>query len=163
MWLTDEQRYAAYMSLQTLFMSRGEKFKRNDKKDAAALFGAHIRVIQRIWETAMKQKSLGQEVDVSNKKKGRCGRKPMDDILSLIPTIPLNRRSTVRSLARALGISLTTFYKKFKLGKVRRHSSSLKPALPEKNKRQRVDFCISMLVVNIEASAAKRRIEKKGH
>jgi hypothetical protein len=69
----------------------------------------------------------------------------MDDILSLIPTIPLNRRSTVRSLARALGISPTTLYKKFKVGKIRRHSSTLKPALTEKNMKDRVDFCISML------------------
>jgi hypothetical protein len=126
-------------------MSRGGKFKRHDKKDVATIFGAQVRVIQRIWETAMKQKELGQDVDVSNKRKGKCGRKPMDDILSLIPTIPLNRRSTVRSLARALGISKSTLYKKFKVGKIRRHSSSLKPALTEANMRDRLEFCISML------------------
>jgi hypothetical protein len=51
----------------------------------------------------------------------------------------------VRSLARALGISPTTLYKKFKVGKIRRHSSTLKPALTEKNMKDRVDFCISML------------------
>jgi hypothetical protein len=133
------------MSLLTLHKSRGGKFKRNDKKDVAAIFEAHVRVVRRIWEMAEKQKALGQEVDVSNKRKGNCGRKPMDDILSLIPTIPLNRRSTVRSLARALGISPTTLYKKFKVGKIRRHSSTLKPALTEKNMKDRVDFCISML------------------
>ncbi|XP_044984839.1 uncharacterized protein LOC123452271 isoform X2 [Hordeum vulgare subsp. vulgare] len=144
-WLTDAQRYAAYMSLETLHKSRGGRFKRSDKKEVVALFGAHVRVIQRIWETAMIQKGLGQEVDVSNKRKGNCGRKPYDDILSLIPTIPLNKRSTIRSLAKALGVSPTTLYKKFKLKKIRRHSNSVKPLLTEKHKRDRVEFCLSML------------------
>ena len=133
------------MSLETLHKSRGGKFKRTDKKDVAAIFGAHVRVIQRIWETAMKQKGLGQEVDVSNKRKENCGRKSYDDILSLIPTIPLNKRSTIRSLAKALGVSPTTLYKKFKLNKIRRHSNRVKPVLTDKNKRDRVDFCLSML------------------
>jgi len=70
------------MSLETLEKSRGGIFKRNDKKDVAAIFEAQVRVIQRIWKIAMKHKSLRQEVDVSNKRKGRCGRKPKDDILS---------------------------------------------------------------------------------
>jgi hypothetical protein len=37
-WLKDEERYAVYMSLETLHKSRGGKFKRNDKKDVAAIF-----------------------------------------------------------------------------------------------------------------------------
>lgn len=60
-------------------------------------------------------------------------------------TINLNRRSTVSSLACALGVSHMTLYRKFKLGKIRKHSNSLKPALKEKNKRERIQFCMSML------------------
>ncbi|CAM0944690.1 unnamed protein product [Alopecurus aequalis] len=144
-WLTDTQRYAVYMSLETLHQSRGGKFKRNDKKNVAALFGTNIRTIHRIWETAKKQKALGQEVDVSNQRKGNCGRKRYDDILALIPTIPLNKRSTIRSLAMALGVSPSTLHKKFKLKKIRRHSSSVKPLLTEANKRARVGFSFSFI------------------
>uniref|UniRef100_A0A453JQG5 Transposase Tc1-like domain-containing protein n=4 Tax=Aegilops tauschii subsp. strangulata TaxID=200361 RepID=A0A453JQG5_AEGTS len=71
------------------------------------------------------------------------GRKGKDNVLSQIPTIPLNRRSTLRSLARALGVSHTTLYQKLKLRKIRRHSNRLKPSLKEKNKRERIEFCIS--------------------
>ena len=144
-WLTDQQRYAIYMSLQAIHKSRGGKFKRNDKKDVAEQFGTNLRTVQRIWADAMEKIDHGLEVDVSNKKKGNCGRKPYDDILSLIPMIPLNKKSTIRSLANALGISPSTLHKKFKLRKIRRHTNTIKPALTEKHKRDRVVFCLSMV------------------
>lgn len=143
--MTDEQRYAAYMALHTLNLARGGKFKRNDKKDVAQIFQVGVQHIRKIWTIAERQKALGQEVDVSNGRKGRCGRKGKDDTLSQIPTVPLNRRSTLRSLARQLGVSHTTLYKKLKLPKIRRHSNRLKPSLKEKNRRERIKFCLSML------------------
>lgn len=142
--MTDEQRYAAYMALHTLNLARGGKFKRNDKKDVAQIFQVGVQHIRKIWTIAERQKALGQEVDVSNGRKGRCGRKGKDDTLSQIPTVPLNRRSTFRSLARQLGVSHTTLYKKLKLPKIRRHSNRLKPSLKEKNRRERIKFCLSM-------------------
>lgn len=51
----------------------------------------------------------------------------------------------MRSIAKELDVSSTTLYKKFKLVKIRRHSNSLKPTLKEKNKRDRIQFCMSML------------------
>ena len=140
--MTDEQRYAAYMALHTLNLARGGKFKRNDKKDVAQIFQVGVQHIRKIWTTAKEQIALGREVDVSSKRKGRKGK---DDTLSQIPTVPLNRRSTLRSLARALGVSHTTLYQKLKLHKIRRHSNRLKPSLKEKNKRERIKFCLSML------------------
>jgi hypothetical protein len=61
-----------------------------------------------IWRKTMKQIALGQEVNISSKRKGRRGRKPSNCDLSLICTILLNRRSIVQSLANLLG-STTTF------------------------------------------------------
>jgi hypothetical protein len=43
------------------------------------------QIIERIWNTTMKQIVDGLEVDVSNKKKGRCGRKPINVIFPLFP------------------------------------------------------------------------------
>jgi hypothetical protein len=93
----------------------------------------------------MRQIAEGLEVDVSNKKKGRCGRKPIKIDLSLVRTIPLNQRSTIKSLAWQLGANPTTLYRRFKMKYIKRHSSSLKPALREKNKMDRIEFCLSML------------------
>uniref|UniRef100_A0A453P667 DUF7769 domain-containing protein n=1 Tax=Aegilops tauschii subsp. strangulata TaxID=200361 RepID=A0A453P667_AEGTS len=78
---------------------RGGKFKRNDKKDLAQLFKVEVRSIQRVWQKAMEQILEGLEVDVSDQRKGNSGRKPKDINLEQIPTIPLNKRSTIRSLA----------------------------------------------------------------
>jgi hypothetical protein len=49
------------------------------------------QIIERIWNTTMKKIVDGLEVDVSNKKKGRCGKKINVD-LSIIPAIPLYKR-----------------------------------------------------------------------
>uniref|UniRef100_A0A453K8T3 DUF7769 domain-containing protein n=1 Tax=Aegilops tauschii subsp. strangulata TaxID=200361 RepID=A0A453K8T3_AEGTS len=80
-------------------MSRGGKFKRNDKKHLAQFFKVEVRSIQRVWQKAMEQISEGLEVNVSDQRKGNSGRKPKNINLEQIPTIPLNKRSTIRSLA----------------------------------------------------------------
>jgi len=87
-WLTDAQRYAAYTSLHAK-STRG-KLPKTATKEVAAFFHTHIRVIQKIWKTAREQIALGLEVDVSNKKTGRCGRKPAEIDVSRITAIPLN-------------------------------------------------------------------------
>uniref|UniRef100_A0ACD6A362 Uncharacterized protein n=1 Tax=Avena sativa TaxID=4498 RepID=A0ACD6A362_AVESA len=97
--LDDQQRFAAYVAMHFQCMKNGGKFKQGDKKGISTFFGANIQIIQRIWKIAMRQITEGLEVDVSNKKKGRCGRKPIKIDLSLVRTIPLNQRSTIKSLA----------------------------------------------------------------
>ena len=52
---------------------------------------------------------------------------------------------SIRSLAAALGVSRSTLHRKFQLKMIRRHSNNLKPTMKEKNKRERVHFCMSML------------------
>ena len=143
--LSDTERYAAYVAMHAVCMSRGGKFEDDDKKNLANYFGVHVRTIQRIWQQAMKKIADGLPVDVSSKKKGRCGRKPIDIDLSRIPTIPLNRRSTIRSLAWQLGCNPTTLYRKFEMNLIRRHSNALKPALTEKHKKNRAQFCLGMI------------------
>ena len=93
----------------------------------------------------MSQIESGLEVDVANKRKGRCGRKIVDINLELIPTIPLNQRSTIRSLAWQLRCSPTTLFRRFQIKEIIRHSSSVKPALTEKHMKDRVEFCVSLL------------------
>ena len=57
----------------------------------------------------------------------------------------LKRRSTLRALAKSLDVGISTLHRKFKLGLLRHHSITLKPHSKERNKRERLQFCISML------------------
>jgi hypothetical protein len=93
--LPDHQKYAAYVAMHSLCMKNGGKFDKNDKKDVAAFFQSDIQVMQRIWRLAMKQIADGLEVDVSSKRKGRCGRKPKNIDMSIVPSIPQNQRLTI--------------------------------------------------------------------
>lgn len=111
----------------------------------AALLDTRVRTVERIWKLAKDQVAQGEPIDVSNKKKGRVGRKKADLGLSWIPAIPLNKRRTVRALARSLGCSYTALHRRFEWKQVKRRSSSLKPTLKAANKIARMQFCISML------------------
>ncbi|KAM0876114.1 hypothetical protein ACQ4PT_036370 [Festuca glaucescens] len=143
--LPDHQRYAAYVAMHSLCMKNGGKFDKNDKKDVAVFFQSDIQVMQRIWRLAMKQIADGLEVDVSSKRKGRCGRKPKNIDLSIVPSIPLYQRSTIRSLAWQLGVSPSTLFTRFKAKHIKRISNSLKPLLTEANMLARLQFCLSMI------------------
>lgn len=65
--------------------------------------------------------------------------------LSQVATIPLRKRTTIRSLARELNVSRSTLHRAFKEGKIRRHSNTLKPYLRDENKKSRLRYCVSML------------------
>ena len=142
-WLSDKERYAVYIALHA--KSKGGRLEKDTTKKVAEYFNVGIQVIQRIWKHAREQVALGLKVDVDNRKTRRCGPNKMEIDLSKIATIPLNRRSNLRSLANSLGVSIATVLQKFMLGMIRRHSNTLKPYLREENKRERVKFCISML------------------
>jgi hypothetical protein len=69
--------------------------------------------------------------------------------LEKIRDVPLGNRSTLRSLAFALGIkSKTTVEKLVKEGILCRYSSTLKPYIKDDNKKDRLRFCLSMLEEN---------------
>jgi hypothetical protein len=65
--------------------------------------------------------------------------------LAAVADIPLNERSTIRSLAVRIGLKKSTVHNRFKQGILRRHSNSLKPLLREQNKTERLQWCLSML------------------
>ncbi|EEE54315.1 hypothetical protein OsJ_01270 [Oryza sativa Japonica Group] len=101
--------------------------------------------IQRIWKRAKICHEQGITVNVDSRKHGNSRRKKVEIDLSVIAAIPLHQRSTIRSLAQALGVSKSTLHRWFKEGLIRRHSNSLKPYLKEANKKERLQWCVSML------------------
>lgn len=84
--------------------------------------------IGRIWKETKKGLTLGTVIDVKCKRK-RVGPKPKVFDLESLRAIPMEKRTTIRPLAHALGIGHSTVYRLMKAGIIRSHTSSIKPKL----------------------------------
>ncbi|XP_065847377.1 uncharacterized protein [Euphorbia lathyris] len=143
MMLSNEKRQAVYEML--LQKSVDGKLMRHITMMVASSFGIPKRTVQRIWKQA---KDCGTNVDVSYRKTKNCGRKRIQIDLDRIQSVPLHKRTTLRSLSSAINISPSILARRLKFGKIRRHSNAIKPILKEENKRSRLQFCLSMLEAN---------------
>lgn len=141
--LTGKQRQDIYAAL--LERSNRGNLQRNTTSIVAELFNVKRTAVQGVWRRVKQCRAQGIPVDVSSRKPKNCGRKKIEIDLSQVASIPLHRRSTIRSLAEALGVKKSTLHRWFKEGLLRRHSNSLKPYLKEANKKSRLQFCVSML------------------
>jgi DNA-binding phage protein len=141
--LTNEQRQQIYEALLTL--SNGGNMKKNTIALVALVLGVKRSLVQAIWRRVKECRALEIPIDVSSRKPKNCGRKKIQVDLSQVAHVPLRRRRTIWSLARAIGVNRSTLHRCFKEGKLRCHSSSLIPYLKEANKKQRLEFCVSML------------------
>jgi hypothetical protein len=142
--MPDSHKFAAYIALKALGKNR--PIEKADKELVAQLLKVCLRTIEKIWKNALEMEKKGEEVDFSNKRKGNCGRKRKDLHLSeLVPEVELNKRGTLRALARSLDVPYSTLQRRLTWGDLRRHTSSLKPFQSEENKIKRLKFCISMV------------------
>jgi hypothetical protein len=145
--LTNEQRWGLYFALEVI-KQRDGKVDKTDKQLVACLLKTSLRTVETIWKQANDQIKEGLEVDVSSRKKGNVGRKRKDLDLERILMVPLNKRKTIRSLSRALGVCPSTLHRRFQWGQVKRVTNTLKPLLTAANIIQRLKFCVSMLDEN---------------
>ncbi|KAE8773630.1 hypothetical protein D1007_54101 [Hordeum vulgare] len=116
-----------------------------DEEEAQVVQEEEAQHVQRIWTNAKRQLDSGQEVDVSNKKKGDSGRKRKQLDLSRTATIPLNRRRPIRSLAKWVGVPRSMLHDRFQLKELNHITNTIKPSLKPANKIARLEFCISMM------------------
>jgi hypothetical protein len=100
--LTATQRQQIYEAL--LERSNCGKLRRNTTKIVAELFNVNRHAVWRIWRRVKQCRANGLPVDVSFRKPKNCGRKKVEVDLSHVPSIPLRKRSTIRSLAADVGI-----------------------------------------------------------
>ena len=117
--LTPTQRQQIYEAL--LERSVNGKLRKNSTNKVAELFNVHRSAVWRIWKRAKQCRDIGKPVDIGSRKPKNSGRKKVKVDLSQVPTIPLRRRSTIRSLAQALGLNKSTLHRLFKQGLLRRH------------------------------------------
>lgn len=108
-------------------------------KQATSLYSVHASVIYRIWNQV---KETG---DACHKRTLHCGRKRIQLDPQRFREVPLSKRTTLRSLACALGINTTSLARLQNHGVIRRHSNALKPYLKDENMRSRLRYCLSML------------------
>jgi hypothetical protein len=122
------------------------KLRRNNTNRVAELFDVHWSAVWWIWKRAKQCRDTGIPVDIGSRKPKNSSQEKVQVDLSQVAIIPLSRRSTIRSLAQALGSNKSTLHRLFKQGLLRWHSNTIKPNLIEANKKERLSWCISMLV-----------------
>ncbi|XP_010445048.1 PREDICTED: uncharacterized protein LOC104727658 [Camelina sativa] len=114
-------------------------------REVSNYFSVPILMVQKIWRRAIETVHNTGTVDVSHRRSINCGRKRILIEPHQVTDIPLHKRTTLRSMAIAMNVSLTTLFRRKKEGFIRRHTNSIKPHLKEDNLKGRLQFCISML------------------
>jgi hypothetical protein len=131
--LTEVERQEIYAALLEIERSNRGRLKRNAMNIVVQMFQVSKYQVRSVWRRVKQCRAQGIPVDVRSRKKN-CGRKKIQIDLSDILSVPLHRRSSIRSLANAIGVKKSTLHRWFKEGLLQRHSSTLKPLLREENK-----------------------------
>ncbi|DAZ99814.1 TPA: hypothetical protein N0F65_001323 [Lagenidium giganteum] len=144
--LSNGERDGVMMHL--LQMSDRGRLLHGDIKRAAEFFAISPRTISLIWSHGTESLENGMQcADVFPRRKGATGRRVHDirALLQKIKSVPLHRRNDFRSLANAVGVPRTTLQRVLKTGRLKRHSSFVRPALRDEDKLHRVAFCLSFV------------------
>jgi hypothetical protein len=166
--MTDEERLT--MADYLLKHSQGEaRLPRAVITAAAERFQVHRNTVSRIWNLMKAALDVGAPTDVVMKqvlsrKRGNCGRKKKDYSAALerVKQLPLNQRGSLRALSSAVGVPRTTLFRLLHneesggaaAGDGHSETSqdvkptlanSIKPALSDKNKWDRLRFCYNKI------------------
>jgi len=93
--------------------------------EAAEAFNVHRSTIRRVWQRGLSSLDQGSTLMDASTMRKNCGRKKKNIQPQLygIEQIPLHRRSSLRSTASALGVSLSTLHRRLKDGDFRKHNN----------------------------------------
>ncbi|POM62331.1 Tranposase [Phytophthora palmivora] len=140
---------------------------------AADKFQVHRNTVSRIWNLMKVAMDAGASTDVVlkqvlSKKRGNCGRKKKDYSAALerVKQLPLNQRGSIRALSSAVGVPRTTLFRLLRNEDSAGNpdtavdheetsfetkptiANAIKPALSDKNKRDRLRFCYDKMQPN---------------
>ena len=121
-----------------LVLLEQEHLPRGGVTKLANKFGVHRSTISRIFREVAQQRGRGELIDVSSKKLGKVGPKSKEYPEEWLQSVPLQKRTTVRSFAGALKISKTTVHRLKKDGKLRSHTSKNHPRVTHRHKIMRM-------------------------
>ncbi|KAF0684714.1 Aste57867_23326 [Aphanomyces stellatus] len=153
--LTDNEREAILR--EVLLRSNGTYMKRLPNgfgNEMASKYNCDERTIRRVLQRAKEQGDVdgNMAVSVASRKKGHVGRKKAftpDQVKAKLLGVPLEDRTTLRSIALKTGIELATLHRYLRLGIFRSHSSSIRPMLTDANKYARLTFATKMVGSNM--------------
>ena len=66
--------------------------------------------------------------------------------MTLLNAVPIEKRTTIRAMATALGIGHSQVYRMMKSGNIRAHTNSIKPKLSHDHKIRRLNFILSQII-----------------
>nr|GMD72821.1 Transposase, Tc1-like protein [Ipomoea batatas] len=135
----------SFNQFKKLISSVNGKVKHGSVKEVANMYSVSTRTVSRIWKKGIACVANGVQVDVSLNLSGNVGRKRIAINPEDVARIPLNRRTTIRSMASALSMSKTSLHRRVKDGSLKSHSNAVKPMLTVENRKVRLQFCISMI------------------
>ncbi|OWZ09535.1 hypothetical protein PHMEG_00017755, partial [Phytophthora megakarya] len=169
--LTDDERLV--MADFLLKHSQGEaRLPRAVITAAADKFNVHRNTVSRIWNQMKVAMDAGASSEVVlkqalSKKRGNCGRKKKDYSAALerVKQLPLNQRGSLRALSSAVGVPRTTLFRLLRNEDSVGNpvtvedqetnteakptiANTIKPALSDKNKRDRLRFCYGKMQPN---------------
>ena len=142
-YMNDQQRMNCIKDL--LHNVKGVELPRGFQQKMAVKYTVSRWTIGRLWKAVKNHLLHSQALKPTKNYKGNVGRKRIAVGDEEIMALPLRKRCNIRSMANALNISKSALHRQVKWGKVRRHTSSLKPGLTDKNKVQRLRFCLQEL------------------
>ncbi|XP_026416523.1 uncharacterized protein LOC113311955 [Papaver somniferum] len=141
--LKNDERLGIYQYLLT--HSNNGRVKRGSIPRVADIFKTSVSTVSRIWNRSKENHNSNMPADVSSRKPTRVGRKRVEIDRDRVLAVPLNRRTCIRTLAAEIEMSTTTLHRRIKEGKVKPHTSAVRPSLNDDGKIKRLNYCIDML------------------
>ncbi|GJM99859.1 hypothetical protein PR202_ga16998 [Eleusine coracana subsp. coracana] len=99
---SDEARKQVYQTL--LARRKNGRLGRNDTRHVSSQFGLHIHTVQKVWRRGKESLAQGIVVEVTSRKRGCIGHKPIPIDLEPLHRIPLNERMTLEEVSKHLEI-----------------------------------------------------------
>ncbi|XP_057791334.1 uncharacterized protein LOC131008478 [Salvia miltiorrhiza] len=113
--------------------------------EAVQKFSTSRSTVTRLWRAARKQHQAGEVIHSVSRKITTKRRTRVHLDLTVLSNLEYTKRGTIRKLAVGLETSKSTIGRWVKTGKIRAHTSALKPDLTATNKLLRLRFSLESL------------------
>ncbi|KAH6816966.1 hypothetical protein C2S51_000569 [Perilla frutescens var. frutescens] len=127
--------------------STNGKIPKGKINEVAAKFQVCRKSISRVWSAAKKQVENNQQMHIEEKEKfTRTKRVAID--LEKISSLPLKKRSNIRTLAHGINCKKSTVGRWIRQGLIKAHTSAIRSDLTASNKLLRLRFSLEALEID---------------
>ncbi|XP_057532895.1 uncharacterized protein LOC130810784 [Amaranthus tricolor] len=116
--------------------------------EIAKKYDLHRRTIGRIWRQIRDQKKHNLPINVNNMKSLTNGKARIAFDENKFKSIEKAKKTTLRSLSKAMEVSYSTVCRWKTKRYFRKHTNAIKPLLTDKNKLDRLIFCLSSCILD---------------